>query len=68
MRGRGSVETVNGAMKRMFAAGLPRYAHAQLQASGKPLDPAIWAIDTIACSGHGNLSRRRGGWPARVFF
>ena len=27
-------------MERMFAAGLPRYAHAQLQANGKPVDPA----------------------------
>ena len=36
---KGSVETVNGASERMFAAGLPRYTHAQLQASGRPVDP-----------------------------
>jgi putative transposase len=36
---KGSVETVNGAMERMFAAGLPRYTHAQLQANGQPVDP-----------------------------
>jgi len=36
---KGSVETVNGASKRMFAAGLPRYTYAQLQANGQPVDP-----------------------------
>ena len=35
----GSVETVNGALERMFAAGLPRYTHSQLQANGQPVDP-----------------------------
>ena len=41
---KGSVETVNGAMERMFAAGLPRYAHAQLQANGQPVDPDAPAL------------------------
>ena len=41
---KGSVETVNGAMERMFAAGLPRYAHAQLQANGRPVDPDAPAL------------------------
>jgi putative transposase len=36
---KGSVETVNGAMERMFAAALPRYTHAQRQVSGQPVDP-----------------------------
>ena len=31
-------------MERMFAAGLPRYAHAQLQASGQPVDPDAPAL------------------------
>ena len=41
---KGSVETVNGASERMFAAGLPRYTHAQLQASGRPVDPDAPAL------------------------
>ncbi len=41
---KGSVETVNGASERMFAAGLPRYTHAQLQASGRPVDPGAPAL------------------------
>jgi putative transposase len=41
---KGSVETVNGASERMFAAGLPRYTHAQRQASGRPVDPDAPAL------------------------
>jgi len=41
---KGSVETVNGASEPMFAAGLPRYTHAQLQASGRPVDPDAPAL------------------------
>jgi putative transposase len=36
---KGSVETVNGAMERMFCAGLPRYSGAQRLANGRPVDP-----------------------------
>ena len=35
---------MNGASERMFAAGLPRYTHAQLQASGRPVDPDAPAL------------------------
>jgi putative transposase len=38
------VETVNGAAERMFAAGLPCYAHAQRQANGQPVDPGAPAL------------------------
>jgi putative transposase len=41
---KGSVETLNGASERMFAAGLPRYTHAQRQANGQPVDPAAPAL------------------------
>jgi putative transposase len=41
---KGSVETVNGASERMFAAGPPRYTHAQLQADGRPVDPDAPAL------------------------
>ena len=41
---KGSVETVNGASERMFAAGLPRYTHAQRQANGQLVDPDAPAL------------------------
>ena len=41
---KGSAETVNGAAERMFAAGLPRYTHAQRQANGQPVDPGAPAL------------------------
>ena len=36
---KGTVETINGAVQRMFIAGLPRYTEAQQQANRKPVDP-----------------------------
>ena len=35
---------MNGASERMFAAGLPRYTHAQRQANGQPVDPDAPAL------------------------
>ncbi len=37
--GKGSVEMVNGAVKKMLFAGMPRYTHRQTQVNGVPVDP-----------------------------
>jgi putative transposase len=41
---KGTVETVNGASKVMFMAGLPRYTQAQTLANGRPVDPDAPAL------------------------
>lgn len=46
---KGSVETLNGAVKTMLFAGLPRYTGAARLASGKPADPNAPALRYEAC-------------------
>jgi putative transposase len=41
---KGSVETANGAVQRMFIAGLPRFTHAQRLANGQVVDPDAPAL------------------------
>jgi putative transposase len=41
---KGSIETLNGAVKSMFFAGLPRYTAAPRLANGKPADPGAPAL------------------------
>lgn len=41
---KGTIETLNGAVKTMFFAGLPRYTEAPRPANGKPADPDAPAL------------------------